>query len=83
MENTEIILYGNAASQNKAQLVLQEHYSISEPDPVHSTAERRLLFMSPVNEISLIPLLRQSGIQGFRLISKNQKPSRNASPFFL
>ena len=83
MKKAEIILYGSADAQDRAQMLLQAHYGICENSPIKNHAQRNLHLLTEVKETSLIPLLRSSGIQGFRLVDQNQRSSRKASLFSL
>lgn len=64
-----IILYGSPSSQALAKALLENMPEVkrdSEYD--HHLGGLRLILYNPIKETSLIPLLRQSGIHGFRLV---------------
>ena len=68
MPNMCVILYGNAAAQETARHLLEELEQVKRTDLLQSPARLRLILNAPIRETSLIPLLRQSGIQGYRLV---------------
>lgn len=63
-----IALYGSASSREQAKLLLENLPQVKRMDVSADMAEVRLILRSPLRENSLIPLLAQSGISGFRLI---------------
>ena len=84
MQSVWLILYGNAADQETAKHLLEGLHQIKRIDEMRTPSELRLVLRDPIKESSLIPLLRQSGIHGFRLIASiNYKLSRNGSPLSL
>jgi len=64
---TTIYLYGNAFSCEKARLLLEDLPQVKQIN-ASSLPMLRLRLCAPLHEKSLIPLLAQSGISGFRLI---------------
>lgn len=68
MDCKTIILYGNQNACDKAQALLENLPEVKRADKI-SHNEIRLLLHDPLHEKSLIPLLADSGISGFRLTS--------------
>ena len=63
-----LYLYGAPASRELAKLLLENLPQIRRMDVSADLSEIKLLTASPIDESSLIPLLAQSGISGFRLV---------------
>ena len=68
MYHQRIILYGSSASRETARSVLQNLESVRREEGANNGMEIRLILSKPLKETSLIPLLRHSGIHGFRLV---------------
>ena len=68
MYQQHIILYGNQTSLEKARILLQNQKEIRREYCLHAGTEIRLFLDTPLKETSLIPLLRERGSQGFRLV---------------
>ena len=68
MYHQRIILYGNAASQALARNMLQNMETVKREESINDGGEIQLLLSEPLKETSLIPLLRKSGLHGFRLV---------------
>ena len=84
MYHQHIILYGSLAAQEMARNLLQNLEAVKREESLHNGSEIRLTLDQPLKETSLISLLRQSGIHGFRLVEmQDQRSSRNGSPLFL
>lgn len=62
-----IILYGSPQSREAAKTLLLNQNEVIREERSEKTGTIRLLLNTPIKETSLIPLLRQSGIHGFRL----------------
>ena len=60
-------LFGSAAAKKKAKLILENQPQIKRIDSCPDPDTLKLLFDSPQNEKSLLPLLADCGISGFRL----------------
>ena len=67
-ECKSIFIYGSPTSCEKAKALLENLPQVKRVDPSSTFAEIRLLLQNPLHEMSLIPLLAQSGISGFRLV---------------
>ncbi|MGN0996945.1 MAG: hypothetical protein ACI4PG_08540 [Candidatus Ventricola sp.] len=63
-----LYLYGAPASRELAKLLLENLPQLRRIDASADLSEIKMLTASPIDEISLIPLLAQSGISGFRLV---------------
>ena len=63
-----LYLYGAPASRELAKLLLENLPQIRRMDASADLSEIKMLTASPLDENSLIPLLAQSGISGFRLV---------------
>lgn len=67
MKTRTLILYGNAKAREIARELL-ENMTETKGDTARNGSEIRLSPNEHINETSLIPLLQQSGIYGFRLV---------------
>ena len=63
-----IILYGSAEAQKTARNILQNLEVVRREEATENGAEIRLILSKRLKETSLIPLFRQSGIYGFKLV---------------
>jgi len=63
-----ITLYGSSASQKAAILMLENLPQIKRIDATGQPGILRLMTDSSLNEKTLIPLLAESGISGFRVV---------------
>lgn len=84
MYTIRIVMYGapQAKELAKALLINQNQVLREDYSSVHGTLQ--LTLKEPIKETSLIPLLRQSGIHGFRLDKvRDYSSSRNGSPLSL
>ena len=68
MYHQRIILYGGPAAKEMARSILQNLEVVRREESINNGSEVRLLLSQPLKETSLIPLLRNSGIHGFRLV---------------
>ena len=63
-----LILYGNQQKRDIARNLLANLKEVKREESAAHPCEVKLTLSEPINETSLIPLLRQSGIHGFRLV---------------
>ena len=63
-----LYLYGAPAARELAKLLLENLPQLRRIDACADLSEIKMLTASPIDEMSLIPLLAQSGISGFRLV---------------
>ena len=68
MYHQRIILYGSSAARKRARNILENLEEVRREETLNNGTEMRLLLSKPLKETSLIPLLRSSGIHGFRLV---------------
>ena len=68
MHIISIVLYGSPQSRDLAKSLLTNLKEVKREEKANYPWEVRLALLEPINENSLIPLLRQSGIHGFRLV---------------
>ena len=68
MYRVSLILYGNSQSCELAKGFLDNLMEVKRTESSKNPHEISLVLLEPIKETSLIPLLRKSGIQGFRLI---------------
>ena len=68
MHIISIVLYGSPQSRELAKNLLTNLKEVKREEKANCPWEVRLAVFEPINETSLIPLLRQSGIHGFRLV---------------
>lgn len=66
-----LVLYGSSQAREKAVNLLCNLKMVKREESTENPCEVKLTLSEPIKEISLIPLLRQSGIYGFRLIETN------------
>ena len=84
MYEIDVILYGNISERELAESLLLNLSEVKRESSSKEHRALRLLLSEPIKETSLISMLHQSGIHGFRLVEiKNQRSSRNASPLSL
>lgn len=84
MYRISLILYGNAQSCEIAKGLLLNQAEVKMEEVSNNPWKVNLILSERLNENSLIPLLRKSGIHGFRLVeNRNYRSSRNGSPFCL
>lgn len=83
MPDYTLILYGNAAAQEQAKELLAGTGQIRLIESGQRLTGHYLFLNGCIKEISLIPLLRRSGIHGFRLVEHDQRSSRKGAPFSL
>jgi len=62
-----LILYGEPSARELAKTILENEPAV-QSITLSQDSKLRLLLDSAITEISLIPLLQQSGISGFRLM---------------
>ena len=79
---TLLTLYGQTDALEKAKGMLENLPQVKRLNCTSDLSHLKLMSSEPIDEISLIPLLAQSGISGFRL-NDAQKFSRNGSPLSL
>ena len=77
-----LTLFGQTDALEKARGVLENLPQVKRLSCAADLSQIKLVSSEPLDEISLIPLLAQSGISGFRL-NDAQKFSRNGSPLSL
>ncbi|MGN0774480.1 MAG: hypothetical protein ACI4MP_11915 [Candidatus Ventricola sp.] len=77
-----LTLYGQAAALEKAKGLLENLPQIKRLDCTADLSQIKLISSELLSENSLIPLLAQSGVSGFRL-QNAQRFSRNGSPLSL
>ena len=77
-----LTLYGQPSTLVKAKGILENLPQVKRIDCSADLSQIKLISTEPLHENSLIPLLAQSGISGFRL-SDHQTFSRNGLPFSL
>ena len=63
-----LYLYGAPAARELAKLLLENLPQLRRIDACADLSEIKMLTASPIDEMSLIPLLAQSGLSGFRLV---------------
>ena len=68
MYSMHLILYGNPQSREAACNLLSNLKEVKCERATENPWEVKLALFEPIKETSLIPLLRQSGIHGFRLV---------------
>jgi len=68
MHKVSLILYGNPQSREIAKGMLLNRAEVKREADSNEPWRINLILSEPMNEKSLIPLLRQSGIHGFRLV---------------
>jgi len=84
MYKISLILYGKSQACAKAKGLILNQKEAKQEESTNYYWEVNVILSEPINETSLIPLLRQSGIYGFRLVeNKNYRSSRNGSPLCL
>ena len=69
MRRMNLILYGSSVSQELARNLLENMMEVKRESVGCHSGEVQLIISKPIKETSLIPLLRPSGIHGFRLVS--------------
>ena len=79
---TLLTLYGPTAALERAKGMLENMPHVKCLGCSADLSQMKLISSEPIDESSLIPLLAQSGISGFRL-NDAQKFSRNGSPLSL
>ncbi|MGN1367334.1 MAG: hypothetical protein ACI4WX_00560 [Aristaeellaceae bacterium] len=79
---TLLTLYGPSDALKRACGLLENLPQVKRLSCTSDLSQMKLLSSEPIDENSLIPLLAQSGISGFRL-NDAQKSSRNGSPLSL
>ena len=79
---TLLTLYGPSDAVRRARGLLENLPQVKRLNCTSDLSQMKLLSSEPIDENSLIPLLAQSGISGFRL-NDAQKSSRNGSPLSL
>ena len=68
MYRVSLILYGNSQSCELAKGFLDNLMEVKRTESLKNPHKISLVLLEPIKETSLIPLLRKSGIQGFRLV---------------
>lgn len=79
---TTLTLYGPPAALERARGLLENLPEVKRLSCAADLTQMRLISSELLHENSLIPLLAQSGVSGFRL-SETQRFSRNGSPLSL
>lgn len=79
---TLLSLYGPTAALERARGMLENLPQIKCLNCTADLSQMTLLSSEPLHENSLIPLLAQSGVSGFRL-NHAQRFSKNGSPLSL
>ena len=79
---TVLTLFGPSESREWARSMLENLPQVKRLSCAADGSQIKLISCEPLDENSLIPLLAQSGIHGFRL-NEAQRFSRNASPLSL
>lgn len=79
---TVLTLYGPPSALERARGLLENLPQVKRLSCTDDPSQVRLISSDPLHENSLIPLLAQSGVSGFRL-SETQRFSRNGSPLSL
>ena len=68
MYHQKIILYGSSSARESARNMLENLEVVRREECINNGMEIRMILSKPLKETSLIPLLRHSGIYGFRLV---------------
>ena len=63
-----LILYGSPQKREIARNLLANLKEVKREESTNRSCEVNLTLFAPMKETSLIPLLRQSGIHGFKLV---------------
>ena len=79
---TLLTLYGQTDALERARGLLENLPHVKRLSCTADLSHMKLVSSGPLDESSLIPLLAESGISGFRL-NDAQKFSRNGSPLSL
>lgn len=79
---TLLTLFGQTDTLERARGILENLPQVKRLSCTADLSHMKLVSGEPLDESSLIPLLAQSGISGFRL-NDAQKFSRNGSPLSL
>ena len=79
---TLLTLYGQTADLERARGLLENLPEVKRLSCTADLSQMKLISNEPLHENSLIPLLAQSGVSGFRLHDA-QRFSRNGSPLSL
>lgn len=79
---TTLTLYGPTSALERARGLLENLPEVKRLSCSADLSRMRLISSEFLHENSLIPLLAQSGVSGFRL-SETQRFSRNGSPLSL
>ena len=67
MYRMKISLYGSPMGREAAKILLLNQKEVIREEHSDKMGVVRLMLNTPIKETSLVPLLRQSGIHGFRL----------------
>lgn len=79
---TTLTLYGPLSALERARGLLENLPEVKRLSCAADLTQMRLISSELLHENSLIPLLAQSGVSGFRL-NETQRFSRNGSPLSL